>query len=263
MKIIKSLFIYMVVTMGGLGLAGCSTTGSNASEEGELRVAPEGDKLAETNVKLGVGYMQKGSYEFALSKFRRAIEIDNSYPDAHYAIALLYDKLGRPEAAKTHFEKAISLNPSYSDAYNAYAAFLCRKQEYEAADETFRKALSNPLYRSPQLVQINAGICSVNAKQYDRAEAYFRKVLQANSKHPVALYQMAKLNYESGRYLQARAYMQRFSIISRPTPQSLWLAVRIEREMGDRGAAASYALTLRKQFPDSDEAHLLRESNRR
>jgi type IV pilus assembly protein PilF len=263
MKIIKPIFLYMVIAMGGVGLAGCSATGSGGSAEGDLRVSPEGDKLAETNVKLGVGYMQKGSYEFALSKFRRAIEIDSSYPDAHYAIALLYDKLGRPEAAKTHFEEAISLNPSYSDAYNAYAAFLCRKQEYDAADEMFRKALDNPLYRSPQLVQLNAGICSVNAKQYERAESYFRKVLQANSKHPVALYQMAKLNYESGRYLQARAYLQRFSAVSRPTPQTLWLGVRIERKMGDKGAAASYALTLRKQFPDSDEAHLLRESNRR
>lgn len=263
MKIIKSLLFYLSIALAGSGLVGCSTTGESSSTEGGLRVAPEGDKLAVTNVKLGVGYMQKGSYEYALAKFRRAIEIDSSYPDAHYAIALLYEKLGRPEAAKQHFEEAISLNPSYSDAYNAYATFLCRRQEYEAADEQFRKALQNPLYRTPQLVQINAGICSVNAKQYERAEGYFRKVLQANPKQPVALYQMAKLNYESGRYLQARAYMQRFTAVSRPTPQGLWLGVRIERKLGDKGAAASYALSLRKQFPDSDEAQLLRESGNR
>ena len=258
MKIIIPLFLCTLI-----GLTGCTSTGGGSSEEGDLRIAPKGDKLAVTNVKLGVGYMQKGSYEYALEKFRRAIELDSDYPDAHYAIALLYDKLGRPKSAKQHFEEAISLNPSYSDAYNAYAAFLCRNQEYDAADEQFRKALQNPLYRTPQLVRINAGICSVNAKQYERAEGYFRKVLQANSKHAVALYQMAKLNYENGRYLQARAYIQRFSSVSRPSPQGLWLGVRIERKMGDKGAAASYALTLRKQFPDSDEAHLLRESSRR
>lgn len=263
MRIIKSLFLSLFIAVAGPGLVGCSATGGGGDAEGDLRISPEGDKLAVTNVKLGVGYMQKGSYEYALAKFRRALEIDSSYPDAHYAIALLYDKLGRPEAAKQHFEEAISLNPSYSDAYNAYAAFLCRRQEYEAADEQFRKALQNPLYRTPQLVQVNAGICSVNAKQYERAEGYFRKVLQANPKHPVALYQMAKLNYESGRYLQARAYIQRFSSVSRPTPQGLWLGVRIERKLGDKGAAASYALTLRKQFPDSEEAHLLRESSNR
>ncbi|WP_126454097.1 type IV pilus biogenesis/stability protein PilW [Sulfuriflexus mobilis] len=263
MKIITSLFFYILIVLSGAGLVACSTTTGGGDAEGELRVAPEGDKLAATNVKLGVGYMQKGSYEYALAKFRRAIEIDSSYPDAHYAIALLYDRLGRPEAAKEHFEKAISLNPSYSDAYNAYAAFLCRKEDYEAADANFQKALTNPLYRTPQLVLINAGICSVNAKNYDRADGYFRKVLQADSRQPVALYQMAKLNYESGRYLQARAYIQRFSSVSRPTPQSLWLGVRIERSLGDKGAAASYALTLRKQFPDSDETRLLRESGGR
>lgn len=264
MRIIKPLYLCMLIILGGAGLTGCSATGGgSADSEGQLRVSPEGDKLAVTNVKLGVGYMQKGSYEYALAKFRRAIEIDSNYPDAHYAIALLYDKLGRPEAAKQHFETAISLNPSYSDAYNAYAAFLCRKKEYDAADEKFQKALGNPLYRSPQLVQLNAGICSVNAKEYKRAEGYFRKVLQANPKHPVALYQMAKLNHENGNDLQARAYIQRFSAINRPSPQALWLGIQIERKMGNKDAVASYALSLRKNFPDSEEAHLLRESTAR
>lgn len=264
MRIIKPLFLCTFMVLGGAGLVGCSATGGGSSDsEGDLRVAPIGDKLAVTQVKLGVGYMQKGSYEYALSKFRRAIEIDSNYPDAHYAIALLYDKLGKPAPAKQHFEKAISLNPSYSDAYNAYAAFLCRNEEYDAADEQFQKALQNPLYRSPQLVQLNAGICSVNAKQYKRAEGYFRKVLQADSKHPVALYQMAKLNHESGNDLQARAYIQRYTSGNRPSPQVLWLGIQIERKMGDKNAEASYALSLRKLFPDSEEAHLLRESSRR
>lgn len=263
MKIRKALFLYVFVVQAVVSLVACSATGGGADNEGELRVAPKGDKLAETNVKLGVGYMQKGSYEYALAKFRRAIEIDSDYPDAHYAIALLYDKLGRPESAKNHFEQAISLNPSYSDAYNAYAAFLCRKQEYDAADEKFRKALQNPLYSSPQLVLVNAGICSVNAKQYERADGYFRKVLQANPNHPTALYQMAKLNYEREQYLPARGYIQRLSSVSRPAPQWLWLGIQIERKMGDKGAVSSYALTLRKQFPDSDEAKLLRETSSR
>ncbi|NNG13883.1 MAG: type IV pilus biogenesis/stability protein PilW, partial [Gammaproteobacteria bacterium] len=45
--------------------------------------------------------------------------------------------------------------------------------------------------------------------------------------------------------------------------QGLWLGIQIERKMGDKDAVASYALSLRKQFPDSEEAHLLRESSRR
>ena len=260
MKIIIPLFLCTL-----MGLTACTSTGggSNSDQDGNLHVAPKGNKLAVTNVKLGVGYMQKGSYEYALAKFRKAIEIDSSYPDAHYAIALLYDKLDRPEAAKHHFDQAINLNPSYSDAYNAYAAFLCRKQEFDAADEQFQKALSNPLYRSHHLVRVNAGICSVNAKQYKRAEGYFRKVLQANSKHAVALYQMAKLNFESANYLQARAYIQRFISATPPSPQGLWLGIKIERKMNDKSAVASYALFLRKNFPDSEEANLLRESSPR
>ena len=259
MKIIISLFLCSMI-----GLSGCTSSGGGVDDnEGELRIAPKGKKLAVTNVKLGVGYMQKGHNEYALEKFRRAIEIDSSYPDAHYAIALLYEKLDRPDAATRHYEEAISLNPSYSDAYNAYAAFLCRNKKYDEADVQFRNALTNPLYRTPGVVRMNAGICAVNAKNYPRAEAYFRKALQQNAKQPIALYQMAKLNYQNARYLQARAYIQRFMAVTSPSPQGLWLGVQIERELNDKGALASYELSLRKNFPDSEEAYSLRESNRR
>ena len=65
---------------------------------------------------------------------------------------------------------------------------------------------------------------------------------------------MASITYDSGRYLPARAYIQRYSEIARHVPQSLWLGVLIERELGDRDAEASYALSLEKNFPDSEEA---------
>lgn len=232
--------------------------GGGGSEDAGLRVAPEGNKLAQTNVKLGVGYMQKGNNIYALKKFRKALELDSSSPEAHYAIAVLYDKLGKKDAAQDHFKESLSLNPTYSDAHNAYGAFLCREGNYKQADSHFLKALDNPLYLSPQTALVNAGICSTGAKKYDRAEAYFRKILSRNPKMSVALYQMAKLNYESGRYLPARAYIQRYAIVGKATSQTLWLGYRIEKELGDKGAIASYSLSLRKLFPDSEETYLLR-----
>lgn len=236
--------------------------GGAGSEDAGLRLAPEGNKLASTNVKLGVGYMQKGNNVYALKKFRKALELDSGSPEAHYAIAILYDKLGKKAAARNHFEESISLNSTYSDAHNAYGAFLCREGDYVQADSHFLKALDNPLYLSPQTALVNAGICSVGANKYDRAEAYFRKVLSRNPKMSVALYQMARLNYENGRHLPARAYIQRYAAVGKATSQTVWLGYQIEKQLGDKGAIASYALSLRKLFPDSEEAHLLREATK-
>jgi len=39
--------------------------------------------------------------------------------------------------------------------------------------------------------------------------------------------------------------------------EQLWLGVRIERKVGDRNAAANYAVQLRKRFPDAQETQWL------
>ncbi len=263
-KLVQTGFIFSVVFL----VSACSTSGGGGTvtgvdDEAELIVAPKGNRLAETNVKLGVGYFQQGNYEYALRKFRKALEIDDNLPNGHYAIALLYDRLNKPQAAVRHFERAIDINPQYSDAYNAYAAFLCRKKEYERADKKFRKALTNPLYRSHDLVRLNAGLCAMRAGKPERAENYFRNLLKSHPNRPTALYQMAKINYDAQRFLQARGYIQRFYALGRHTSQSLLLGVKIERVLGDKNALAKYALILQRKFPDSDEAKELLKTERR
>jgi len=246
--------------------SGCSSSGGGvAGEDGEedIYIAPKGNRLAETNVKLGVGYFQQGNYEYALIKLRKALEIDDNLPNGHYAIALLYDRLGKPQAATRHFERSIEINPQYSDAYNAYAAFLCRNKEFERADVKFKKALTNPLYRSHGLVKMNAGLCAMRAGKPDKAEQYFRSLLQSNPNTPTALYQMAKINYDAEHFLQARGYIQRYAAAGQHTAQSLLLGVKIERVLGGKNALAKYALILQRKFPDSDESRELLKSELR
>lgn len=247
--------------------SGCSSSGGGAgsSTDGEedIFIAPKGNRLAETNVKLGVGYFQQGNYKYALIKLRKALELDDNLPNGHYAIALLYDRLGKPKAAIRHFERSIELNSQYSDAYNAYAAFLCRNKKYERADEKFRRALENPLYRSHALVRMNAGLCAMRAGKPEQAEKYFRNLLQSYPNMPTALYQMAKINYEAERFLQARGYIQRFAALGNHSAKSLLLGVKIERVLGGKNELAKYALILQRKFPDSDESRELLKSELR
>ena len=41
------------------------------------------------------------------------------------------------------------------------------------------------------------------------------------------------------------------------TPELVWLALRVERALGDRNAEASLGFQLRKNFPESREARAL------
>lgn len=237
-----------------LSLCACSTNPPNAGTE---------DSPAQPLVKLGVAYMQQGDRATALQKLERALDLDPSLPSAHYAIALLYEQLGETDKAETHYRRALYLSPDYAEAHNAYGVFLCRQGKLTEAEEQFLTAAKNPLYTTPDLAYTNLGLCSMRKPDQAKAESNFRKALEINPKQPGALHQMAALSFDARRYLQARAYLERYQEVAPPTAQTLWLAARVERALGDIQAAHNYASMLEKEFRDSKEAQQLLESGER
>lgn len=238
-------------------LTACAGGGVDKSD---IQVQDAGDKLAETNVELGIGYMRKGQFEYALNKLRKALEIDSELPRAHFALALLYEQLKRDDLVEKHYLNAIRYGRSYAEAHNAYAVFLCSRNRMKEAEEHFQKAVANPLYQTPDMARVNAAVCAVKDNELKSAEKYLRTVLQRDAKNPSALFHMASLSRKSGRNLQARGYYQRFLEVSEQSAASLWLGIQIETALGDKNAADSYALALKSRFPDSNEYVLLQES---
>ena len=82
-----------------------------------------------------------------------------------------------------------------------------------------------------------------------------------NSRLAPALIQMADLSFRAERYLSARGYFQRYSEVAKHTAKTLWLGIRIERQLGDRDAESSYRLLLEKNYPDSPLTQRLLESD--
>jgi type IV pilus assembly protein PilF len=143
---------------------------------------------------------------------------------------------------------------------NLYGAFLCRNDREEEAERYFAQAAKDRRYRTPEVALTNAGVCLLRKPDPDSAEAYFRQALVANPRFADALWHMSRLSFERGNYLQARAFIQRYAEVGAMSPAALWLGVRLERELGDGEAAARYAERLKQEFPASDEARQLAES---
>lgn len=210
-------------------------------------------------VKLAVAYMEEGQLDVALRKAKQAINVEPSNAQAHNVIALLYERLGENNLAEQHYVRGLELQPRNSYLLNAYGTFMCNREKYEQADELFQRAVANPLYKTPEIALTNAGICIGRSSDKARSEKYMRMALEKNPRFAPALIQMGLLSYEAGNYLSARAYLQRYSATAAHTAASLWLGVRTERELGDRDSEGSYALRLRNNFPDSQEAKMLME----
>jgi len=216
----------------------------------------EADKLSELNVRMAVEYMNKGENETALKRLKTALDYDPRYGLAHSTLGILYARLGEFKDAEKHFRQSVRFEPDNGRLLNNYGQFLCGQNRAQEGLAMFDEATAKPLYRTPQFAHSNAGICALN-NDPELAENHFRAALRIEPRLVPALFYMASLNQSQGNSLQARGYLERYREVARPTAQSLWLSIQIERQLGNRDSVASDELSLREFFPDSEEARLL------
>lgn len=75
------------------------------------------------------GYMhqEQGRLDKALTSYRKAVELDESYATPHNDIAILLEQLGRLNEAEAAYKKALRLNPEYVQVH-ANLAMLYERQ---------------------------------------------------------------------------------------------------------------------------------------
>ncbi|CAN5262987.1 PilW family type IVa pilus biogenesis/stability lipoprotein TapF [soil metagenome] len=215
---------------------------------------------ARYNLELGVSYLEQGRLDLARDKLERALEQDPDSAEVHAAAALMYKEARDDERAGRHYETAVRLDGKNAAVLNSYAVFLCSQNRFDEAEAMFIKAAGNAYYRTPAVAWTNAGVCARRAGDADKAERYFREALDADPRYGHALLELADLAYQRRNYLQARAFLQRYTEAAGASPEGLWLGVRTERAMGDTAAAEAYARRLRNEFPESAQTRLLLES---
>lgn len=233
-------------------LSACATGGRTSSPRETIEDQTPTQRAADVNVQLGQAYMAKGQLELALDKLTRALELDPDSAEAHTVIAVLFERINRPARAESHYQRAVELSPNNGDVLNNYGTFLCRAGRFEEADSHFLKAIDDPFYRTPLAALANAGVCAAQGGMTERAESYFRQVLQREPRDSLALYQLADLQFQRGELMSARGFIQRLESAAPPSAEALELALRIEEGLGDDSAAARYRERLGKEFPDHE-----------
>lgn len=237
---------------GAILLAGCVSTAPSDQANPE--------EAARYNVQLGVAYMQQGRLDVALRKLQRALKQDPDLAEAHTAIARLYEQRGNIDLAQEHYRRALDIAPHDPGVMNAYGVFLCRHGQVASSEQYFLRAASDPNYATSEAAYTNAGICLLKIDRKDEAEKDFRRALQVEPNYAEALWQLARLSFNAGKYLESRAFLQRFMEQNRkPRPEVLWLAARTEHALGATPLAQKYARRLISEFPRSAQATLARK----
>ncbi|WP_066095101.1 type IV pilus biogenesis/stability protein PilW [Xanthomonas massiliensis] len=253
-----------VVFLLGLCLAGCRSSGVSPKRGKIVKtesVAPRYDvrdnaatkrrMQAQEQLALAVERLRSGDQAQARKLAEEAVRRDPASVDAHTVLAVVLDQSGDSARAGAEYKRATELAPGQGDVSNNYGAWLCANGYPAEALVWFDRSLADPNYRATAAAQANAGGCSLQAGQVERAERDLREALKGDPGNAYALESMARLRYRQERYLEARAFSERRLAAAPATASVLQLAVQIERGLGDKAAAARYQQRLSKEFADS------------
>lgn len=248
---IKNLIILTVVCL----VAACANNSPRTSA-GSNQVDSRALASAKAHTNLGAAYLQQNKLEIALDEFTQAIQIMPSYAMAYNGLAMVRAALRQDEEAEYNFKKSIELDPSISGTHNNYGTFLCDRGRYDESIAQFLEAVKNPLYSTPNLAYANAGICAERGNDIVSAEKYLRKALQIQPLTHSAAHRLAEIQFKRGEIVEAKKTLQN-ALVDSPNAEILWLGVQIARSLGNKNDEASYALELRRRFPEAKETQLL------
>jgi type IV pilus assembly protein PilF len=222
-------------------------TGTVTGDVGEPR------NRARIHTDLASAYFERGSVGVALEELRIAVEADPTYASAYSLLGLVHMELRENGVAQQHFERALRLAPNDPDINNNYGWFLCQTERPQQSIAYFLAALKNPLYVTPARSYVNAGLCSMKLNNDADAVGYFERALRSAPDDTQALLSLASIQYRRGQLEAARGHIVRLNRLVEPNAEALWLALRIERKLGDKAAETNYATQLRRRFSGSPE----------
>lgn len=232
---------------------------------GQPRSPEPADPLtrAKIHTELAASYFEIGNMAVALEELRIALEAEPNYAPAYSVQGLVHASLREFDLAEKKFRKALELTPNDPDVNNNFGWFLCHTGKERQSIAYFLNAVKSPLYETPGKAYTNAGHCALRAGDLEGAEQYLNQAIRMSRDGALmARFEMANLNYRKGNFQLARQQVtQVLKSIVEPSAEVLWLALRIERKLGNRVEEGSLAAQLRSRYPDSPEYQAFLKGN--
>jgi type IV pilus assembly protein PilF len=233
-----------------VSLSGC------VSHSGFKKASPQ--VTAATNMQLAIEYLKMGKLSTSRDFIELALSEDPGSSDVQMTAGLVYERINEMGKAEKAYATGYRIGKTDPNIQNTYAGFLCRTGKAVAGEKLFAEIAASPLYQTPEVALMNAGVCARGTGDMVDAERYFNRALAIRPNLPEAQLQLGNIAFDRGDAGQARDIVQRYLSTNPPTPEVLWLAFRAERKLGDSAAAAAYAHRVQTEFPNSQQAQMMR-----
>jgi len=250
----RSFIRFLIVGSALLLSVACTTV----NEQGRSTQLNEYNDAAVLNLELGLRYFQQGNLTVAEDKFQKSIAFDNSIPETHNVLGVLYEETGRSTSARSSYRRAIELDGSFGVARMNYGRMLCIDGEIPQGLSEFRQVIDRRLVDDMATAYAGMGTCQLAAGDIDTARENLTRALELNRNHAAALLSVARYELLTGDARAARSFLDRRHSVLRENAESLWVAMEIEVASGNSAARDAYELRIRTDFPDSAEADMIR-----
>jgi eukaryotic-like serine/threonine-protein kinase len=166
--------------------------------------------LADTYNVIGAYWVvsAKEARELADQASLKALQLDDSLPEAHEARAMALATSWRWNEAEPEFQRALQMSPNNANTHYFYGfSFLALQKRFDPAFEELHVALSlDPL--SP-IINVNYGLTLMMAGRTSEATAQIEAVVRREPTFGPGLFYLSQVYDMNGRYAEAIAELQK------------------------------------------------------
>jgi type IV pilus assembly protein PilF len=155
-------------------------------------------QMAATNTQLAIEYMKLGKLGESRDFIERALQEDPENANVQMTAGLVYERLRDNTKAEHSYFNAYKSGKKDPNIVNAYAGFLCRTGKAVAGEKLFVEIADSPVYQTPEIALINAGVCVRGTGDVVDAERYFKRALAVRPNLPEAMLQLGNIAFDRG-----------------------------------------------------------------
>ncbi|MDO8770755.1 MAG: type IV pilus biogenesis/stability protein PilW [Burkholderiaceae bacterium] len=240
-------------------LLGCADTMRSSGSKSDILTASDetdGQKRAKIRLELALGYLEQGQVTIALDETKQAIIADSSSADGYNLRGLIYMRLNDLDLARDSFAKALALAPRDGNIFHNYGWLFCQETRYSESLVYFDKALASSGYIGQAKTLLAKGICQLRMGDKGQAESSFLRSFELDAGNPITTFNLASLLFQRKEVIRAQFYIRRLNSSDFANAESLWLAAKIEKKLGNNEGVMQLVDRLKKRFAGSYELTL-------
>jgi Flp pilus assembly protein TadD len=167
---IAGLIVLVIAAFAGRGVVGWLVSPDPSPSSGGT--GPEASRVAVAHITLGMSFYNASDFARAEAEFRKAVQADPNSAVAYNDLGAVLNSQGRWDEALPPLRKAIELDPTMDLAKNNLA--------FSYSQKALANRRTSPTAAASAVEHINLGMGFYHASEFTKAEAEFRKAVQAD-----------------------------------------------------------------------------------